>query len=74
MDDGTSGDLLVKQAHKEQAQIQAMDGYKDRVTIAANSSLMIQGGSLVDQRTFTCMVVYGSNLDEHPVDVLVHSK
>nr|XP_046153694.1 CD166 antigen homolog A [Oncorhynchus gorbuscha] len=74
MDDGTSGDLLVKQAHKEQAQIQAMDGYKDRVTIAANSSLMIQGGSLVDQRTFTCMVVYGSNLDEHPVDVLVHKK
>uniref|UniRef100_A0A8C7J922 Activated leukocyte cell adhesion molecule a n=1 Tax=Oncorhynchus kisutch TaxID=8019 RepID=A0A8C7J922_ONCKI len=73
MDDGTSGDLLVKQAHKEQAQIQAMDGYKDRVTIAANSSLMIQGGSLVDQRTFTCMVVYGSNLDEHPVDVLVHT-
>uniref|UniRef100_A0A8C8C0U7 Ig-like domain-containing protein n=1 Tax=Oncorhynchus tshawytscha TaxID=74940 RepID=A0A8C8C0U7_ONCTS len=73
MDDGTSGDLLVKQAHKEKAQIQAMDGYKDRVTIAANSSLMIQGGSLVDQRTFTCMVVYGSNLDEHPVDVLVHT-
>lgn len=74
MDDGTYRDLLVKQAHKEEAQIQAMDGYKDRVSIAANSSLMIQGGSLVDQRTFTCMVVYGSNLDEHPVDVLVHSK
>ncbi|KAK6316572.1 hypothetical protein J4Q44_G00119720 [Coregonus suidteri] len=74
MDDHTSGDLLVKQAHKEEAQIKAMDGYKDRVSIAANSSLMIKGGSLVDQRTFTCMVVYGSNLDEHPVDVLVHKK
>uniref|UniRef100_A0A4W5Q4Q6 Activated leukocyte cell adhesion molecule a n=1 Tax=Hucho hucho TaxID=62062 RepID=A0A4W5Q4Q6_9TELE len=74
MDDGTNGDLLVKQAHKEEAQIKAMDGYKDRVSIAANSSLMIQRGSLVDQRTFTCMVVYGSNLDEHPVDVLVHKK
>uniref|UniRef100_A0A673WWM8 Activated leukocyte cell adhesion molecule a n=1 Tax=Salmo trutta TaxID=8032 RepID=A0A673WWM8_SALTR len=73
MDGGTYRDLLVKQAHKEEAQIQAMDGYKDRVSIAANSSLMIQGGSLVDQRTFTCMVVYGSNLDEHRVKVLVHT-
>ncbi|KAJ7996138.1 hypothetical protein DPEC_G00233960 [Dallia pectoralis] len=74
MEDGTSGDLLVKQAHKDEAQIKALDGYKDRVSIAANFSLMIQNASMVDQRTFTCMVVYGSNLDEHPINVLVYKK
>ncbi|XP_010900058.2 CD166 antigen homolog A [Esox lucius] len=72
MEDGTSGDLLVKQAHKDEAQIKALDGYKYRVSIAANFSLMIQNGSMVDQRTFTCMVVYGSNLDEHRVSVSVY--
>ena len=73
-DDGTPGDLLVKQAHKEEATVQATDGYKTRVSITANYTLLISQGSLSDQRTFTCMVVSSSNLDEYSVNVQVHSK
>ncbi|KAL0993750.1 hypothetical protein UPYG_G00113130 [Umbra pygmaea] len=74
IDSNNSGDLLIKQAQKADAQIKAMDDYKTRVSIAANFSLLIQDGSMVDQRIFTCMVVYTSNLDEHPVSVLVYKK
>ncbi|CAM4729914.1 unnamed protein product [Leuciscus chuanchicus] len=73
-DDGTPGDLLVKQAVKEQATVSATDGYKNRVSIAANSSLLISQGSLTDQRVFTCMVVSFSNLEEFPVEVKVYKK
>ncbi|XP_062341514.1 CD166 antigen homolog isoform X1 [Osmerus eperlanus] len=73
-DDGTPGDLLVKAAHKEEATVQATDGYKTRVSITANYSLLISQGSLSEQRTFTCMVVSSSNLDEYSVNVQVHKK
>lgn len=73
-DDGTNGDLLVKQALKDQASVSATDGYKSRVSIAANSSLLIAQGSLADQRVFTCMVVSLTNLEEFPVEVKVYSE
>lgn len=73
-DDDTHGDLLVKQALKDQATVSATDGYKSRVSIAANSSLLISQGSLTDQRVFTCMVVSLTNLDEYPVEVKVYSE
>uniref|UniRef100_A0A672KFP0 CD166 antigen homolog n=1 Tax=Sinocyclocheilus grahami TaxID=75366 RepID=A0A672KFP0_SINGR len=68
-DDGSPGDLLVKQAQKDEATVSATDGYKSRVSIAANSSLLITQGSLTDQRVFTCMVVSLTNLKEHSVEV-----
>ncbi|XP_031428508.1 CD166 antigen homolog A isoform X2 [Clupea harengus] len=70
-DDGTHGDLLVKQAHKEEATIQATDGYKARVSISANFSLLITKATLDDQRVFTCMLVWGTNVEEYPVEVEV---
>uniref|UniRef100_A0A673MTV7 CD166 antigen homolog n=1 Tax=Sinocyclocheilus rhinocerous TaxID=307959 RepID=A0A673MTV7_9TELE len=73
-DDGSPGDLLVKQAQKDEATVSATDGYKSRVSIAANSSLLIARGSLADQRVFTCMVVSLTNLEEHSVEVKVHKK
>ncbi|CAL8364448.1 unnamed protein product [Lota lota] len=73
-DDGTPGDLLVKQAHKTEATVQAESEYAERVSIAANSSLMIHRGSLADQRVFTCMVVSTVNLLEYPVTVEIYKK
>ncbi|KAM3868720.1 CD166 antigen homolog A [Diretmus argenteus] len=73
-DDGTSGDMLVKQAHKGEATVQATDDYAQRVSIASNSSLLISQGSLKDQRMFTCMVVSSINLREFPVTVKVYKK
>lgn len=73
-DDGTNGDLLVKQAAKDQATVSATDGYKSRVSIATNSSLLIAQGSLADQRVFTCMVVSLTNLEEYSVEVKVYSE
>ncbi|XP_030648067.1 CD166 antigen homolog A [Chanos chanos] len=73
-DDGTPGDLLVKQAHKDEATVSANDGYQSRVSIAANSSLLITKGTMADERTFTCMVVSMANLKEYPVEVQVLKK
>ncbi|XP_051539673.1 CD166 antigen homolog A isoform X2 [Myxocyprinus asiaticus] len=73
-DDGTPGDLLVKQVQKDDAIMSATDGYKNRVSIATNSSLLITQGSLTDQRIFTCLVVSLTNLDEYPVEVKVYKK
>ncbi|CAL8305273.1 unnamed protein product [Gadus morhua 'NCC'] len=73
-DDGTSGDLLVKQAHKQEATVQAESDYAERVAIAANSSLLISGASLADRRVFTCMMVSTSNLLEYPVTVEIYKR
>ncbi|XP_031166961.1 CD166 antigen homolog A isoform X1 [Sander lucioperca] len=71
-DDGTRGDLLIKQVSSVQATVQATDQYAQRVSIDANFSLLISQATLKDQKTFTCMVVSGSNLIEYPVSVLVY--
>lgn len=73
-DDGTPGDLLIKQARSEQATVQATDSYAQRVSIDDKFSLVITRASLKDQKIFTCMVVSESNLKEFPVSLIVYSK
>ncbi|XP_045894855.1 CD166 antigen homolog A [Micropterus dolomieu] len=73
-EDGTLGDLLLKQAHSSQATVQATDSYAQRVSIDDKFSLHITQASLKDEKTFTCMVVSESNLREFPVSVTVHKK
>ncbi|XP_034068852.1 LOW QUALITY PROTEIN: CD166 antigen homolog A [Gymnodraco acuticeps] len=73
-DDGTPGDLLIKQARSSEATVQATDQYAPRVSIDHKLSLRITQASLRDQKTFTCMVVSGSNLMEYPVTVSVCKK
>lgn len=70
---GSIGDLLVKQDQKE-ATVQATDGYAQRVSIDEKYNLLISEATLMDQHTFTCMVVSATNLNEYPVSVLVHKK
>ncbi|XP_072514701.1 CD166 antigen homolog A isoform X2 [Salminus brasiliensis] len=73
-DDGSSGDLLVKQALKDDAKISAPDSYKNRISITPESSLLITQATLSDQRVFTCIVVSSANLYEYPVRVEVRKK
>nr|XP_046266125.1 CD166 antigen homolog A [Scatophagus argus] len=73
-EDGTPGDLLIKQARSDQPTIQAIDGYAQRVSIDETFNLLITQASLKDQKTFTCMVVSESNLMEYPVSVVVYKK
>ncbi|XP_069395787.1 CD166 antigen homolog A isoform X2 [Paralichthys olivaceus] len=73
-DDGTPGDLLIKQARNDQATVQATDDYARRVSIDEKSNLLITQASLKDQKTFTCMIVSDTNLMEFPVSVVVYKK
>lgn len=73
-DDGTPGDLLIKQVRVDQPTIQATDDYAGRISTDEKSNLLISLASLEDQRTFTCMVVSDTNLQEFPVTVVVYSK
>ncbi|XP_041657297.1 CD166 antigen homolog A [Cheilinus undulatus] len=73
-DDGTPGDLLIKQARSEQATIQATDDYADRISTNKDFSLLISQATLDDQKTFTCMVVSDTNLMEYPTSVVVNKK
>uniref|UniRef100_A0A3P8SBW9 Activated leukocyte cell adhesion molecule b n=1 Tax=Amphiprion percula TaxID=161767 RepID=A0A3P8SBW9_AMPPE len=69
--EGIPGDLLVKQKNKN-AVIMATDEYKDRVSMAANSSLLLSAAKLTDQRTFTCMVVAREDIMEYPINVMIY--
>ncbi|XP_060928509.1 CD166 antigen homolog A-like [Limanda limanda] len=69
--EGLVGDLLVKQIGQNTS-VKATDDYKDRVTMAANFSLLLSEVRLSDQGTFTCMVVAGSNIPEYPVNVVIN--
>lgn len=73
-DDGTPGDLLIRQAHSEQATIQATDDYAQRISTDENYSLLISQVTLDDQKTFTCMVVSETNLMEHSSTIVVSKK
>lgn len=68
--EGLSGDLLVKK--NQIVSISATDEYKDRVSMTANSSLLLSAAKLTDQRTFTCMVVGGADINEYPVNVMIY--
>ncbi|XP_031729440.1 CD166 antigen homolog A-like isoform X2 [Anarrhichthys ocellatus] len=67
---GLSGDLLVKQKDQD-VSISATDEYKGRVSMGANSSLLLSAAKLTDQRTFTCMVVV-ADIAEYPVNVVIY--
>ncbi|KAK2828931.1 hypothetical protein Q5P01_019965 [Channa striata] len=73
-DDGSAGDLLIVQANSGQPTVQSTDDYADRVSIDDKYSLLISQASLKDQKTFTCMVVSGTNLMEYPVLVVIYKK
>ncbi|XP_029956770.1 CD166 antigen homolog A-like [Salarias fasciatus] len=70
-DDGSAGDLLVKQVRSQQTTVLATDAYAQRVSVDPSLGLLIRHASLLDQRTFTCMVVSASNILEFPVAVAV---
>ncbi|KAE8288115.1 CD166 antigen-like protein A Activated leukocyte cell adhesion molecule A DM-GRASP-like protein [Larimichthys crocea] len=72
--DGTPGDLLIKQAQSDQPTVQATDDYAQRVSIDDKYNLLITKATLSDQKTFTCMVVSGTNLMEYSVTVSVSKK
>lgn len=72
-EEGLSGDLLVKQTHKN-ITIIATNEYKGRVSMAANSSLLLSAAKLTDQRVFICMVVTGADIAEYPVNVVIYSE
>lgn len=42
--------------------------------MAANSSLLLSGAKLTDQRTFICMMVVDGDIQEFPIYVVVHSE
>ncbi|XP_034557572.1 LOW QUALITY PROTEIN: CD166 antigen homolog [Notolabrus celidotus] len=69
--EGLPGDLLVKQKNQN-VSISATDEYKGRVSLAANSSLLLSEATLSDQRTFTCMVVAGADIAEYPVNMVIY--
>lgn len=69
--EGLPGDLLVKQKNQN-VSISATDEYLGRVSLAANSSLLLSAAKLTDQRTFTCMVVAGADITEYPVNVVIY--
>ncbi|CAJ1064519.1 CD166 antigen homolog A [Xyrichtys novacula] len=73
-EDGTAGDLLIRQARSEEATVQATDGYAQRVSTDDKLNLLITEATLKDQKTFTCMVVSETNVMEYPVAVVVHKK
>lgn len=69
--DGLSGDLLVKRINQN-VSVSAGDEYKNRVSLASNSSLLLSAAKLSDQRTFTCMVVAEEDITEYPVNVVIY--
>lgn len=73
-DDGSNGDLLVKQSQKDEVTIQATGIYKDRVNMASNFSLLISRATLADQKTFTCINVGVSDMEMFSTQVQVYSK
>uniref|UniRef100_A0A3P9J999 Activated leukocyte cell adhesion molecule b n=1 Tax=Oryzias latipes TaxID=8090 RepID=A0A3P9J999_ORYLA len=68
--DGSPQDLIVKS--KDQDPLMTVpDAFKHRVSMAANSSLLLSGARLTDQGTFTCMVVTSANIFEHQIKLEV---
>ncbi|XP_078787215.1 CD166 antigen homolog [Oryzias latipes] len=73
-DDGTPGDLLIKQSTSDQVTILASEEYASRISMEKDFSLLISQASLRDQRIFTCMAVSPSNVNEYSVNVEVKKK
>ncbi|XP_061829120.1 CD166 antigen homolog isoform X2 [Nerophis lumbriciformis] len=65
------GELLSKPKN-EKVSINANDEYKGRIDMAANFSLLLTDAKLTDQRTFTCAVVEGKDINHYYVNVVVY--
>ncbi|XP_067364230.1 CD166 antigen homolog A-like isoform X2 [Channa argus] len=52
--------------------ITATDEYRDRISMAPNSSLLLSAAKLTDQRAFICMVVTREDITEYPVNVVIY--
>ncbi|XP_004075399.1 CD166 antigen homolog A isoform X2 [Oryzias latipes] len=68
--DGSPQDLIVKSKDQDPL-ISVPDALKHRVSMVANSSLLLSGARLTDQGTFTCMVVTTANIFEHQIKLEV---
>uniref|UniRef100_A0A4W4FEH4 Ig-like domain-containing protein n=1 Tax=Electrophorus electricus TaxID=8005 RepID=A0A4W4FEH4_ELEEL len=68
--DGSTGDLLVKSQGMNTTLSDNAD-YHSRISLTRDLSLRISQAKLVDQKIFTCMVVIGADIFEHPVQVTV---
>ncbi|XP_017292710.1 CD166 antigen homolog A isoform X2 [Kryptolebias marmoratus] len=69
--DGQPGDLLVKQKDQN-VSLLTTDNYQGRVSMAANFTLLLSEAKLADSRTFTCMLVTMTDIQEFPVNVLIN--
>ncbi|KAF6719217.1 CD166 antigen-like protein A, partial [Oryzias melastigma] len=73
-DDKSPEDLLIKQANDNEVTILASEDYASRISMGDDYSLHVSQASLSDQKIFSCMVVYISNLKEYRLKVLVNKK
>lgn len=68
---------MVKSKGKETV-VLATDEYKDRISLAANLSLLLTGAKLTDQHTFTCQALITTNIGPDIKDfshaLIVHSE
>lgn len=65
---------MIKQANDNEVTILASEDYASRISMGDDYSLHVSQASLSDQKIFSCMVVYISNLKEYRLKVLVNSK
>ncbi|KAB5550235.1 hypothetical protein PHYPO_G00051470 [Pangasianodon hypophthalmus] len=68
--DGTTGDLLTKSKAQNASYSQIVE-YQGRINLTKNLSLQISQAKIADQKTFTCMVVAGTDILEYPVQVTI---
>ncbi|KAL0174138.1 hypothetical protein M9458_030106, partial [Cirrhinus mrigala] len=65
------GNILVKNPNQN-ASVSNDVNYKNRVSIKKDFSLVIKQVTMADQRTFTCMVVWQSDILEYPVQLHIY--
>ncbi|KAK3531541.1 hypothetical protein QTP70_024926 [Hemibagrus guttatus] len=68
--DGSNVDLLTK-SQTQNASFSQIAEYQGRLVLTKDLNLQISQAKMTDQRTFTCMVVAGSDILEFPVDVTI---
>ncbi|XP_027029777.2 activated leukocyte cell adhesion molecule b isoform X2 [Tachysurus fulvidraco] len=67
---GTDVHLLTK-SNTQNASFAPVAEYQGRLVLTKDLNLKISQAKMADQRTFTCMVVTGVDIYEHPVDVTI---
>lgn len=71
--DGTNVDLVTKSKSQNVSFSQTLE-YQGRINLTKDLSLQISQAKMADQKTFTCMVVAGTDILEYPVQVTIQSK